>query len=532
MYGGQSLGIKSSIYKISLLLVVIILLPAVFYSVYEIATINKNEQMISRIYEQQLDVILFSVNQYLWDNLTTWQSRIKRIQTQSDADAAAAYSKLIEELPVLQMLAFSDTSLDHWRFFFRSDYNGEADVIRQVVTDSLEKNMYLLQRLGKYSKANYSKIETMMFINPATAATEQEKLILYYLADNEGGNNQLIYFLIDLDRFINTILAPKLEDIAGDQFIVGVFSNTRQRLLYQNANLQIDELKQTRALWLLPDYKLGIRLRGESIEELARGRFYINLMMIVGIDLILLLGAWIVFKMIRQQTRLAQMKSDFVSNVSHELRTPLALIRMYAETLEMGRIQDKQKQHDYFRIIGQESERLTHLINNILNFSRIESGKKEYHYQQVDLNKTIKNLLDMYSYHIQNEGFKLSIVLDPALPVVKADEDAVMEALLNLLDNAIKYSEQDKFIAVRSLHRDREICIQVEDHGIGIDAAQVGYIFEKFYRISGGLVHNARGSGLGLTLVKHIMEAHQGRVELESTPGKGSCFKLIFPIRI
>ena len=525
---------KSSIYKLSLILVGIIFLPAIFYSVYEISTINKNEKMIKQIYEQQLDVILFSVNQYLWDNLTSWQSRINRIRTQSGAYAEAVketeYSKLIEELPVLQMLAFSDTALGRWRFFFRSDYKGNAELLRRTITDSLQKNPHLLNRLGKFSKANYSKIETIMFVDPEDSG--QEKLILYYITDNDSGKSRIIYFGINLNQFVQTILAPKLEEIAGDQFVVGVFSKTLRRLIYQNTTVQIDELKQTRALWLLPGYELGIRLKGESIEELARSRFYINLMMILGIDLILLLGAWIVFKMIRQQTKLAQMKSDFVSNVSHELRTPLALIRMYAETLELGRIKDKQKQNDYFRIIGQESERLTHLINNILNFSRIESGKKEYHYQQVDLNKTIQKLLEMYNYHIQNEGFKLTTVLDPVLPMIEADEESVTEALLNLLDNAVKYSEQDKFIAVRTLQQDRQVCIQVEDHGIGIAVTQAGLIFEKFYRVSGGLVQRTKGSGLGLTLVKHIMEAHQGRVEVKSTPGRGSCFTLIFPVSI
>jgi two-component system phosphate regulon sensor histidine kinase PhoR len=425
------------------------------------------------------------------------------------------------------MLAFSDTSLNHWQFFVRPDYKGNPDLIRQVISERLENNSDLLRKLSRYSKANYSKIEAMLFMDPVSV--EQEKLVLYYQADYKGGNDRLVYLIIDLDSFVSNILAPKLEDIAAGRFIIGVFSTARQQLLYHNEAVQINELQQTRALWLLPDYKLGIRLKGESIDELARRRFYINLTMIFGIDLILLLGAWSVFRMIRQQTSLAQMKSDFVSNVSHELRTPLALIRMYAETLELGRIQDKQKQQEYYRIVGQESERLTHLINNILNFSRIESGKKEYHYQQIDLNKTIQKLLDMYSYHIQNKGFNLSIELDRELPPLKADEEAIMEALLNLLDNAIKYSEGEKFIAVRSLRRNDQICIQVEDHGIGIAAGQSRYIFDKFYRVSDGLVHKTRGSGLGLTLVKYIMEAHKGRVELESTPGQGSCFTLIFP---
>jgi two-component system phosphate regulon sensor histidine kinase PhoR len=519
------MGIKSSIYKISLILIAIILLPVIFYSIYQIATLNKNEKMISRIYEQQLDAILFSVNQYLWDNLTTWQSRIRRIQADTSA-AAAEYRTIVNEVPPLEMLAFSDSLLNHWRFFIKSDYHGEKNLFHRIVVDGLKKDSNLVKQMGKYHKVKYSKVESLSFIDPA--AGQREKLILYYLADIKDTKTQFVYLLIDIGELINTILAPKIDEIAGAQFNIAVFSTTAQRLIYENAAVDIKELKQTRAVWLLPNYKLGISLRGESIEELARGRFYINMLMILGIDLILLLGAWIVFKMIRQQMQLAHMKSDFVSNVSHELRTPLALIRMYAETLELGRIPEIQKQQEYYRIIRQESERLSRLINNILNFSRIEAGKKEYHFQEVDLNRLIQNLLEMYSYHIASKGFKLSVILDPSVPRIIADEEAVTEALLNLLDNAIKYSAQEKFIAVRSLQRDGKACIQVEDHGIGIEASQTRYIFEKFYRVSHNLVHNTKGSGLGLTLVKHIMDAHHGRVELKSTPGKGSCFSLIF----
>lgn len=224
--------------------------------------------MISRIYEQQLDAILFSVNQYLWDNLAAWQSRLNRIQETSESAAAAEYRKIVSVSPALQTLAFSDYLFTHWRFYSRPDFNGDTEFIRRIVTDTLEKNSGILERLEKYGIAKYSKIETFMLCDPG--ADVREKLMPYYLADDESGNNRLVYLLLDLERFINTVLAPKLEDIAGDQFMVGVFSTTRQQLIYQNAALHVDELKQTRALWLLPDYKLGIRLRGENIEELSR----------------------------------------------------------------------------------------------------------------------------------------------------------------------------------------------------------------------------------------------------------------------
>jgi two-component system, OmpR family, phosphate regulon sensor histidine kinase PhoR len=523
----KTTGIKSSIYTISLILIGIIVLPLIFYSVFEISMLNKNEQMISQIYTQQLDAILFSVNQYLWDNLSGWQSRLNRIQDTA-APVESGIRNMVDEIPPLQMVAFSDSLLSRWSFFVKSDTVVNKDLFKRTIMDSLRSKSGLLARMDKYSRARYRKIEIVQFADSAGGA--DEKLILLYLSDSKVPDQRIVYFLVDINVFIEQVLAPKIEEIAGDQFIVGVFSLPRQHLLYQNATVQISDLKQIRSLWVLPDYQLGIQLRGESIEDLARNRFKINMVLILGVDLILLLGAWIVFRMIRQQIRLAQMKSDFVSNVSHELRTPLALIRMYAETLEMGRIVDEPKRQEYYRIIGQETERLTRLINNILNFSRIESDRKEYHFRETDLNRIIQKLLATYSFHIESKGFHLTTDLDPALPKVQADDEAVTEAILNLLDNALKYSERDKYIAIRSRQREREVLVQVEDHGIGIDAVHTRFIFEKFYRVSNSLVHDTKGSGLGLTLVKHIMESHRGRVELASTPGKGSCFSLIFPV--
>jgi two-component system phosphate regulon sensor histidine kinase PhoR len=247
---------------------------------------------------------------------------------------------------------------------------------------------------------------------------------------------------------------------------------------------------------------------------------------------LIIIGGLILVKNIRREMQLALLKSDFVSNVSHELRTPLALIRMYAETLEMDRVKTDEKRYEYYRIINQESERLTRLINNILNFSRIESGRKEYKFSSVNINKVIQGVFDMYSYHIEQEGFVLNIELNEQIPEILADTEAVSEAFINLIDNAIKYSKDIKEISVRTGQKDNFVFLEVQDKGIGIEQTQQSAIFEKFYRISSALVHDTKGSGLGLSLVQHIMNSHEGKIILESEPNKGSKFRLLFPIKI
>jgi signal transduction histidine kinase len=227
---------------------------------------------------------------------------------------------------------------------------------------------------------------------------------------------------------------------------------------------------------------------------------------------------------------LARLKSDFVSNVSHELRTPLALIRLYAETLELGRITTQDKKDQYYRIIRKESERLTALINNILDFSRIEAGRKEYEFRETNIAELVRNTLDSYRYQIEQQGFELEENIDPTIPPLKVDREAIARALVNLINNALKYSGDEKFLGVK-LYRDNGLVrLEVVDHGIGIDRHDQAKIFEKFYRAGDPLVHNTKGSGLGLSLVRHISQAHGGDIAVESTPGRGSKFILSLPI--
>ncbi len=177
-----------------------------------------------------------------------------------------------------------------------------------------------------------------------------------------------------------------------------------------------------------------------------------------------------------------------------------------------------------------ETERLTGLVNNILNFSRIESGKKEYHFSNIDLNAVVEKVLSSYQAHTEHLGFTVEIDLAPNLPPVLADAEAVAEAILNVMDNAIKYSGAQKSIKIRTGTTDRMVYAEVEDRGVGIAPEEQSKIFEKFYRVSTGLVHETRGSGLGLTLVRHIMDAHKGDVSVRSRIGEGSTFRLSFPV--
>src|SRR6202007_2086382 len=231
-----------------------------------------------------------------------------------------------------------------------------------------------------------------------------------------------------------------------------------------------------------------------------------------GLSLLLLGGLALTYRNVSKEMSLARLKSDFVSNVSHELRTPLALIRLYAETLEMGRLNGQQKYQEYYRIIRKESERLSALINNILDFSRIEAGRKEYDFRETDMRELVHNTLDSYRFQIEQNGFAFEEKIAEDVPALRVDREAMARSLLNLVNNALKYSQDRKFIGVNLYRENGSVNLEVVDHGIGIPVPEQQKIFEKFYRVGDPLVHNTKGSGLGLSLVRHIVEAHGGQV--------------------
>jgi signal transduction histidine kinase len=278
-----------------------------------------------------------------------------------------------------------------------------------------------------------------------------------------------------------------------------------------------------------PGLVLAMKMRGTTVEAMGEHFMHTSFLILGGLSLILAAGIFLTYRNVSKEMALARLKSDFVSNVSHELRTPLSLIRLYAETLELGRLKSPEKHQEYYQIIRKESERLTALISNILDFSRIEAGRKEYDFRETDLGELVHNTLDSYRYQIEQNGFTFEEKVEP-VPPMRVDREAMARSLLNLVNNALKYSQDRKFIGVNLYRENGRVKLEVIDHGIGISPTEQGKIFEKFYRVGDPLVHNTKGSGLGLSLVRHIVQAHGGEVSVDSTPGQGSKFTISLPV--
>ena len=228
----------------------------------------------------------------------------------------------------------------------------------------------------------------------------------------------------------------------------------------------------------------------------------------------------------RRSAALARMQTDFVAHVSHQLKTPISLLSAATETLEMDRVRSPERFAEYLRTIHAEAQRLSVLVQRVLEFSRMQQ-RRHYEFEPADLGALVRETVDAFAHGLSAQGFSFEVQQAPGPMIVHADPAALEQVLANLLDNAVKYSDGDKAIVVRVRRAGSVAIVDVIDRGVGIAAADRPHIFDRFYRTPG--THRT-GFGLGLSIVKELVRAHGGRVAVESTPGAGSTFRVSLPL--
>lgn len=337
---------------------------------------------------------------------------------------------------------------------------------------------------------------------------------------NKGDNNTT-GFLFDRNSLFDTIVKTGLQDGLEFEYIIefpsGYTSNTAAHNLSYSAQLNP----------YFPDEYIHMSIDNEDlINDLIKRRSWIYGIASVLLLLAMFLGVLLILRDIAREKRLAALRSDFVSNVSHELKTPLTSIRMYAESLIMKRVKAESGQTKYLSNIVNESERLSRMINNILEFSKMEKSRQEYHPVESNLSEILRTTISDMNYWLEKAGFNMITEIDEDIKV-KVDPEKFYQVYSNLLSNAIKYSGDSKKIYVNLYKNSGSVITEIEDEGIGIEKDTKNRIFEAFYRVENHGAGNITGTGLGLTVVKEIVEAHQGKIELESEIGKGSKFSVI-----
>ncbi len=256
----------------------------------------------------------------------------------------------------------------------------------------------------------------------------------------------------------------------------------------------------------------------------------IYLFIFILIALLMILGFVFTIYTLNVELRLNKMKSEFISNVSHELKSPLTSIRMMTEMLHHNRVQTEERKSAYYSAMLEESEHLSHLIDNILDFSRIDDDRKKYDFVDLDLDELLQKFLESTRKRLPESGFEIRYNRSYKVPVIQADKNAILQVFYNLVDNAIKFSGTSRQIDINLFPGDNELLFCVKDYGIGISSKDQEKIFDRFYRGDEPQRIGIKGSGIGLTIVKKIIEAHGGHLTLESRPGEGSTFNVHLPI--
>jgi len=344
---------------------------------------------------------------------------------------------------------------------------------------------------------------------------------VFYTGLNTGGDNTIYGFSADASWVRETLLPESTKATLQDLVLPNLRIQGRESQ-WRSDELEIPLQK------LFPFLQLTISPThvAAKIQQAKRDILYLTFANLLFLAVIAV-GTILVGRVARE-LHLREMKSEFFSAFSHDLKTPLTIIQLYSETLLRNENLSKRSRATYYRIINRESDNLGQMLERVLTMNRYERGRAHYRLTEGDLLKDVGKRIRGYLQHLRLRGFRVVVSLPEQLPPVRFDVEAASQAVLNLMDNARKYSGDAKYIRVAVFQRDKEVVIEVQDRGPGIPKEEHSQLFDGFYR--GKDAASRKGFGMGLYLVKQVMLAHRGRVELESKEGKGSTFRLVFPL--
>ena len=479
-----------------------------------------------------LEAITKEVHYYYWKISERALNLPPEIFGEKKMGKAAAYFKKKEIEGAKRLFVFSFLSRQSLLFY---DTKHQKMVVPKHSDESVA--VWAAASPWSYLRKKGTKIETTTL--SADLHDPRNRIILNPITDEHDKLVGLSGMIVDQDFFVKALLPkaievslPKFEDKEKGELLVVVRDSQKRQILPvgEKASPKKDRVHRSFA-FVFTDWNISLQGDFASPEKWARANFAYNMTLSAVLAAVLLGGIALTIRTALREMKLSAMKNEFVSNVSHELRTPLSSIRVFGEFMRRGRVENPEKVREYGSYIETESRRLTQLINNILDFSRIESGRKVYTFEDADLEEILAGTLGTFTVRLRDKGFDVSYEgPDEPLPELEVDPNAIDRAVANLLDNAVKYSDGDRAIQVKLDRTNGEAIISVTDHGIGIPPDEQERIFERFHRVSTGLVHDVKGSGLGLSLVRHIAEAHGGTVTVESEVGRGSTFTIHLPL--
>ena len=517
---------SSTLRTLALSMLAFAVVPAAAFVAFEWRLARESEAALADLRDEQLDALLLSVNQHAWDVTNAWASRLQSVAEMSvpGDDYAITYETWValqaffrSVPPVETVLSFDSTLAQGGAATERTDGEATADAFRQAYRGGR------VRRLLERRRAGYRQLDPV----PIPGG----RLALAFAVERPGGPPRVVALVVEPLPFVQYVVMPKLREVSRGGLVAGIFAGASTSPTLSTGAMTRAGVERSRPLWLLPGYTVGVRPSARSAEAVGRRRRAQGAALLLGVTAVLGLGGVLAWRTVRREVELARLREGFVSNVSHELRTPLAMIRLYAETLAEGRVAPARRQH-YVETIVSESERLSRLVDNVLAFGRAERGEAAAAHAPLDVGALAVGVAERYRPVLARAGAALTAGVAAGVPPVSADADALAEALVNLLDNAAKYGAGTPVdLTVRAERR--SVVVEVADRGPGLLPADRERVFEPFVRVqpasADGLAHTAKGTGLGLALVRRIAEAHGGTVSAHARPGGGALFRLTLP---
>jgi signal transduction histidine kinase len=467
-------------------------------------------------------------------SIRQWEASSELLYREQARDMAAMAAEKVE----MTLRRAEDAFLDRLQAALRSGMPPGRAVGELLADSPLIRRLYLVGPRGELLYPRAWREGDQAIFGPLVSTTAVRRLerdgkrevttnqVCLALLTQRGGEPVVVAFLRDTDTLRREILETTLGTLESST-IIAVLDH-EGRTIYSRAPIgDAQSVLSVGFREALPDWRLAVyQMPGASPRQAVRRQVMLFTGALGVLVAVIVAGIVATWQLMRRETEMARLKSDFVANVSHDLKTPLSVIRMFGETLEMGRVTDEGRRQEYYRVITREGERLSRLIDNVLDFSRIEGGRQTYDMSPTSVEPLIRSTLEAFAYPLAQHGFKVEVSVAADLPEVTMDADAVGQALANLIDNAIKYSSEDRALTIEARVAEERLVITVGDRGLGIAPEEQGRIFEKFYRVGRSDTQGRRGSGVGLALVRHVAEAHGGDVTVESAPGEGSRFSL------
>lgn len=361
-------------------------------------------------------------------------------------------------------------------------------------------------------------------------ATDNGTILATYETSSYDNHMYTAIILYDANEVISSLLAPLVENVGEDR--VANLVDDQNRVVFGPPIDDAGEYIVSRRFpSTLYKWRLQVAMKAAALfASSAKARWFSEVMLVPTTVSVIILGFVVLAMAIVRERRLNRLQSEFIANVSHELKTPLSLIRMYGELLLMGNAMDADKAKRYHEVILRETERLTGLIDNVLNLARIERGKGAYEFEPQSPGEVAEQGVELARHRLAESGLKVELEIAPDLPSLLVDDHAIVLAIVNLVDNAAKYAKGTDMIGVQ-IHRIGDwLCLDVFDHGVGIPKEHIRRVFERFYRVPNQTTKRQRGSGIGLSLVKHIAAAHGGEVLVSSTPDVETRFSVRLPL--